>query len=76
LVTGLDIRGILHAHPDASDGVYSLQQMADATRKRGFSYFGVTDHSKSAHYAGGLSGDKKRAPAEADAHPPLGGEWE
>jgi DNA polymerase (family 10) len=50
-----DIRGILHAHSDASDGVHTLQQMAEATRKRGYQYFGVTDHSKSAHYAGGLS---------------------
>ncbi|MET4788456.1 histidinol phosphatase-like PHP family hydrolase [Bradyrhizobium japonicum] len=29
--------------------------MAKATRKRGFEYFVVADHSKSAHYAGGLS---------------------
>src|SRR5215218_1465631 len=29
--------------------------MAEATRQRGFGYFGVADHSKSAHYAGGLS---------------------
>jgi histidinol phosphatase-like PHP family hydrolase len=50
-----DIRGILHAHSDASDGVHTLQQMAEATRKRGYQYFGVADHSKSAHYAGGLS---------------------
>jgi histidinol phosphatase-like PHP family hydrolase len=29
--------------------------MADATRRRGYVYFGVADHSQSAHYAGGLS---------------------
>ena len=29
--------------------------MAEATRSRGYQYFGVADHSKSAHYAGGLS---------------------
>jgi histidinol phosphatase-like PHP family hydrolase len=29
--------------------------MAEATRTRGYHYFGVADHSKSAHYAGGLS---------------------
>jgi DNA polymerase (family 10) len=29
--------------------------MAKATRQRGFEYFGVADHSRSAHYAGGLS---------------------
>jgi DNA polymerase (family X) len=55
LVRGQDIRGILHAHTDESDGVNTLRQMAEATRKRGYSYFGVADHSKSAHYAGGLS---------------------
>jgi DNA polymerase (family 10) len=32
--------------------------MAEATRKRGFEYFGVADHSISAHYAGGLSLDE------------------
>src|SRR5205085_890101 len=31
------------------------EAMAQATRKRGYKYFGVADHSKSAHYAGGLS---------------------
>jgi DNA polymerase (family 10) len=55
LVRPQDIRGILHAHTNASDGVHNLRQMAEATRKRGYSYFGVADHSKSAHYAGGLS---------------------
>jgi DNA polymerase (family X) len=29
--------------------------MAEATRERGYQYFGVADHSQSAHYAGGLS---------------------
>ena len=55
LVTDRDLRGILHCHTDASDGTESLETMANATRKRGFQYFGVADHSKSAHYAGGLS---------------------
>jgi DNA polymerase (family X) len=55
LVTDTDIRGILHAHSDLSDGVDTLAVMAQATRKRGYQYFGVADHSRSAHYAGGLS---------------------
>ena len=50
-----DLRGILHAHTDRSDGVHTLEQMAEATRRRGYVYFGVADHSKSAYYAGGLS---------------------
>src|SRR3954465_5987729 len=29
--------------------------MAEATRARGYTYFGVADHSRSAHYAGGVS---------------------
>ena len=29
--------------------------MAEATRTREYQYFGIADHSKSAHYAGGLS---------------------
>ena len=57
LVEEGDIRGILHAHTDASDGVVTLEEMAEATRERGYQYFGVSDHSQTAHYAGGLSVD-------------------
>jgi DNA polymerase (family 10) len=55
LVRDDDLRGILHCHTDASDGTETLETMAKATRERGFEYFGVADHSKAAHYAGGLS---------------------
>jgi len=55
LATDADLRGILHAHTDLSDGVDTLETMAEATRARGYRYLGVADHSKSAHYAGGLS---------------------
>lgn len=55
LVSDHDICGILHAHTDLSDGVNTLAEMAEAVRDRGYGYFGVADHSQSAHYAGGLS---------------------
>jgi DNA polymerase (family X) len=58
LVTSEDVRGILHAHTDASDGVNTLEAMAEAARSRGYAYIGITDHSKTAHYAGGLSVDE------------------
>ena len=58
LVVDKDIRGILHAHTELSDGADSLERMVEATRERGYSYFGVADHSRSAHYAGGLSLDE------------------
>jgi DNA polymerase (family 10) len=54
LVTDQDLRGILHAHTDVSDGIDTLEVMAEATRARGYQFFGVADHSKSAHYAGGI----------------------
>ncbi|MGX5829993.1 PHP domain-containing protein [Mesorhizobium sp. 43Arga] len=55
LVRDDDLHGILHSHTTASDGTETLEAMVDATRKRGFEYFGVADHSQSAHYAGGLT---------------------
>jgi DNA polymerase (family 10) len=68
LVEAADIRGILHAHTDASDGGNTLAQMAAATQKRGYQYFGVADHSQSAHYAGGLTPEEILAQhREADA---------
>ena len=68
LVTDADIAGILHAHTDRSDGVDTLETMAEATLSRGYQYFGVADHSKSAHYAGGLSQEEvAEQQAEADA---------
>jgi DNA polymerase (family X) len=55
LVRDKDLHGIVHCHTTASDGTETLETMAEATRTRGFEYFGVADHSQAAHYAGGLS---------------------
>jgi DNA polymerase (family 10) len=57
LVTSEDIRGVLHAHSEFSDGESTIAEMAEAARARGWSYLGVTDHSQSAFYAGGLTRD-------------------
>jgi len=38
LVAERDVRGILHAHTDLSDGVDTLEVMAKATRERGYQY--------------------------------------
>lgn len=53
-----DIRGVLHAHSTWSDGKYSIREMAEACIERGYEYLGLTDHSQTAAYAGGLSPDK------------------
>lgn len=55
LVSEADIRGELHAHTTSSDGSHSIQQMADAAKKRGYEYIGITDHSQSLKIAGGVS---------------------
>ena len=54
LVMDKDIRGVLHAHTTESDGADTLEDMAQATKRRGYAYLGLTDHSQTAHYAGGL----------------------
>ncbi len=55
LVELSDIKGVFHAHSTYSDGAATLKEMAEATRALGYSYLGITDHSKTAYYAGGLS---------------------
>lgn len=58
LVTDDDIKGIIHAHSTWSDGKYSIEDMADACIERGYEYLGLTDHSQTAAYAGGLTVDQ------------------
>lgn len=54
LVSYDDLRGVFHNHTTASDGTATLTEMAAAVHARGWSYLGISDHSQSAHYAGGL----------------------
>ena len=58
LVVFEDLRGALHCHTDYSDGAGTIEEMANAARERGWDYIGITDHSESAFYAGGLKRDK------------------
>jgi DNA polymerase (family 10) len=58
LVQEADIKGVVHAHSTWSDGKYSIKQMADASIERGYEYLLMTDHSKTAAYAGGLTVDE------------------
>jgi len=47
LVTIADIRADLHCHTTLSDGKNTLEEMAEAARRRGYSYLALTDHSAS-----------------------------
>jgi len=58
LVQEGDIRGVVHAHSTWSDGKNTLEAMADACKEKGYSYLVISDHSKSAFYAGGLSEER------------------
>ena len=58
LVTIGDLRGDLHSHSDWSDGVHTIEQMADAARARGHAYQVLTDHSQSLAIAHGLIPDR------------------
>ncbi len=55
-----DIRGDLHCHSNYSDGAATLEELAAAAKKRGYSYMLITDHSQSLHIANGLSPERLR----------------
>jgi len=68
LVEPTDLRGVLHNHTTDSDGVASLEEMAEAAGQRGWTFFGVADHSPAAFYANGVDGPRLRGQwARADA---------
>lgn len=53
-----DLRGDCHTHSDWSDGVHSIEVMAEAARRRGYAYQVMTDHSQSLAIARGLTPDR------------------
>jgi len=55
LVERGDLIGVFHCHTVYSDGLATVEQMADAAQQRGYAYIAIADHSQSAAYAGGLS---------------------
>ncbi len=59
-----DIKGIIHSHSKWSDGSDTIAAMAGAAQKRGLEYLVVSDHSKTAAYAQGLTEERVRAQHE------------
>lgn len=58
LLQDADLKGILHNHSTYSDGKHSLRQMAEHCKALGYEYLGISDHSRTASYAGGLEIEK------------------
>ena len=58
LITIEDIKGMIHCHTTYSDGSNTVEEMARAAQEMGMEYMTITDHSPTAHYAGGLKVDR------------------
>jgi DNA polymerase (family X) len=68
LVQARDLKGFLHCHTNYSDGSTTVAQWAEAAHAAGYEWIGITDHSGSASYAGGLkAADVPSQHAEIDA---------
>jgi DNA polymerase (family 10) len=53
-----DLRGDCHTHSDWSDGVHTIEQMAEAARARGYAYQVLTDHTYGLAIARGLTPER------------------
>jgi len=58
LVSMDDIRGVVHNHSTYSDGLHSVAEMTQECITQGYEYLVMSDHSKAAFYADGLSEDQ------------------
>ena len=55
-----EVRSVIHSHSNWSDGLNTIEEMATECINRGFEYLVISDHSRSAAYAKGLSEDRIR----------------
>ncbi len=53
-----DIKGMIHNHSNWSDGMNTIEELANDLIKNKFEYLVMSDHSKTAAYANGLSEEK------------------
>ncbi len=60
LIIKEDIKGIIHNHSNWSDGANTIEEMVNALISKGIEYLVISDHSKAAFYANGLSEEKIR----------------
>ncbi len=53
-----DVKSIIHSHSNWSDGTNTIEEMAKECIRKGLEYLVISDHSKIAFYANGLSEEK------------------
>ncbi|MDW7712545.1 MAG: DNA polymerase/3'-5' exonuclease PolX [Deferrisomatales bacterium] len=58
LVTLDEIRGDLHAHTVETDGRFTLEEMAEAAREKGYGYLAISNHSKRVAMVKGYDADR------------------
>src|SRR3954464_6144718 len=64
LIEPADIRGELHCHTVASDGHFTIEEMAHAAIARGYEYLAITDHSATHGFGNDVSPDELRRQIE------------
>ncbi|KMY51174.1 DNA polymerase/3'-5' exonuclease PolX [Peribacillus loiseleuriae] len=64
LVSLEDIKGDLHMHTTWSDGAYSIEEMVEVCRAKGYTYMAITDHSQYLKVANGLTAERLREQKE------------
>ncbi|HEX6846055.1 MAG TPA: helix-hairpin-helix domain-containing protein [Chitinophagaceae bacterium] len=60
LIQPEDVKAVIHSHSRWSDGDNTLEQMAEEGIRRGHEYMVISDHSKTAVYANGLTEERIR----------------
>jgi len=58
LITLKDIKGDFHVHTKYSDGDDTIEEIASAAKKIGYSFINICDHSKSEHVAHGMEEER------------------
>jgi DNA polymerase (family X) len=56
-----EVKGLIHCHSNWSDGNNTIEEMALAAKERGMEYLAISDHSKTAVYAQGLTEEQIKA---------------
>lgn len=54
IIASEHLKGCIHNHSIWSDGMNTMAEMAEAAKQKGYEYFVMSDHSRSAFYANGL----------------------
>ncbi|HPP66885.1 MAG TPA: DNA polymerase/3'-5' exonuclease PolX, partial [bacterium] len=58
LIKEKDVLGDFHVHSNFSDGSNTIEEIANAATSFGYKFIGITDHSQTSRFAGGMDAEK------------------